>query len=103
MIARTWRGWASNETADGYQRHYETEVAAHLRQVAGFRGARLLRRRDGQEILFTSITFFNSVADVQAFAGDDFERAVVEEEARRVLNRWDDRVVHDEVAVDLPG
>jgi hypothetical protein len=41
--------------------------------------------------------------DVRAFAGDDPERAVVEEAARRVLSRWDDRVTHHEVAVDLPA
>jgi heme-degrading monooxygenase HmoA len=101
MIARTWRGWASKATADDYRVHYETEVAEHLRQVPGFRGARLLRRDDGDEVLFTSITFFTAMADVRGFAGDDPERAVVEETARRALSRWDDRVTHHEVTVDL--
>jgi heme-degrading monooxygenase HmoA len=101
VIARTWRGWAGKATADDYQHHYETGVAEHLRRVPGFRGARLLRRHDGDEVLFTSITFFTSMAEVRAFAGDDPERAVLEEVARRALNRWDERVTHDEVAVDL--
>ena len=101
VIARTWRGWAGNATADAYQHHYETDVVEHLRLVPGFRGARLLRRHDGDEVLFTSITFFTSMADVRAFAGEDPERAVVEEAAREALNRWDERVTHDEVAVDL--
>jgi heme-degrading monooxygenase HmoA len=101
VIARTWRGWAGNATADDYQHHYETDVAEHLRHVPGFCGARLLRRHDGDEVLFTSITFFTSMADVRAFAGEDPERAVVEEAARHALNRWDERVTHDQVAVDL--
>ena len=101
MIARTWRGWASPASADDYQHHYETDVAEHLRQVAGFRGARLLRRPDGDEVLFTSITFFASMADVRAFAGDSPEHAVLEEAARRALTRWDELVNHHEVAVDL--
>jgi Antibiotic biosynthesis monooxygenase. len=103
MIARTWRGWAPAATADDYQRHYETEVAEHLRQVPGFRGAHLLRHDDGDQVVFTSITYFGSMDDVRAFAGDDPGRAVVEEAARRVLSRWDDRVTHHEVAVDLPA
>jgi heme-degrading monooxygenase HmoA len=103
MIARTWRGWAPRTTADDYQRHYETEVAGHLRDVPGFRGARLLRREEGDEVQFTSITFFASLVHVHAFAGEDAGRAVVEEAARRVLSRWDERVTHDEVAVSLPG
>lgn len=51
--------------------------------------------------MFTSVTFFASMKDVRAFAGEDPERAVVEEAARRVLSRWDERVTHHEVAVDL--
>ncbi|MEU4227194.1 hypothetical protein AB0F17_23115 [Nonomuraea sp. NPDC026600] len=91
MIARIWRGWASTTTADDYQHHYESEVAEHLQQVAGFRGARLLRRQDGEEVMFTSITFFTGMDDVRAFAGKDPEQAVVEETARRALTRWDER------------
>ncbi|MFI5898514.1 antibiotic biosynthesis monooxygenase family protein [Actinoplanes sp. NPDC051513] len=102
MIARVWRGWASRETAEGYQRHYELDVAKHLGQVAGFRGARLLRRNEGGEVEFISITYFASLDDVRAFAGDDPEAAVVEEAARKVLIRWDERVTHHQVAVALP-
>ncbi|MGI5131568.1 antibiotic biosynthesis monooxygenase family protein [Pseudonocardia sp. CA-107938] len=101
MIARIWRGWASEATADDYQRHYETEVTDHLRHVSGFRGARLLRSQDGDEVRFTSITFFTGLADVREFAGDDHEQALVEDAARRALTRWDDRVSHHEVAVDV--
>jgi hypothetical protein len=103
MIARVWRGWAPVATADDYQRHYEDEVAGHLRQVAGFRGARLLRSADGGEVLFTSIVYFGGLDDVRGFAGDDFEVAVVEETARRALSRWDRRVSHHEVAVEVQG
>jgi heme-degrading monooxygenase HmoA len=105
MIARTWRGWAPAATADDYQHHYETDVAEHLEQVPGFRGARLLRSHDGDEVMFTSITFFTGMDDVRAFAGEDPELAVVAETARRALTRWDERVTHHEVTVDLwrPG
>jgi heme-degrading monooxygenase HmoA len=101
MIARTWRGWAPAATADDYQHHYEAEVAEHLRQVPGFCGARLLRRHDGDEVMFTSITFFTSMDDVRTFAGEDPEQAVVDETARRALARWDEHVTHHDVTVDL--
>ncbi|TDD00221.1 antibiotic biosynthesis monooxygenase [Nonomuraea deserti] len=101
MIARIWRGWASTTTADDYQHHYGADVAEHLQQVAGFRGARLLRRQDCDEVMFTSITFFTSMEDVRAFAGEDPEQAVVEATARRALTRWDERVTHHEVTADL--
>jgi len=101
VIARIWRGWAPLATAGDYQRHYETEVSAHLRAVSGFRGARLLRRTDGSEVMFTSITLFTSLDAIRGFAGDDYELAVVEEAARQVLSRWDEQVSHHEVVADL--
>ena len=100
MIARIWRGWAPLATADDYQRHYETEVSGHLRAVSGFRVLRLLRRDDGPEIMFTSITFFTSLDAIRGFAGDDYELAVVEETARQALSRWDARVSHHQVVAD---
>jgi heme-degrading monooxygenase HmoA len=102
MIARIWHGWAPRATADDYQRHYETDVSTHLSGVDGFRGARLLRQDDGQEVMFTSIVFFSGVDAVRGFAGEDYEQAVVERTARRALSRWDERVSHHEVAVDVP-
>jgi len=101
VIARIWRGWAPLATAGDYQRHYETEVSAHLRAVSGFRGARLMRRTDGSEVMFTSITLFTSLDAIRGFAGDDYELAVVEEAARQVLSRWDEQVSHHEVVAEL--
>ena len=101
MIGRIWRGWAPVESADDYQRHYESDVVEHLRTVPGFLGARLLRRVDGDSVLFTSVAFFSDLDAIRSFAGPDYERAVVEETARQVLSRWDEEVSHHEVAVDL--
>jgi heme-degrading monooxygenase HmoA len=100
VIARVWQGWAA-AAADDYERHYASEVTDHLRQVPGFRGARLLRHDEGDEVRFTSVTFFQSMDDVRAFAGNQTERAVVEEAARRCLTRWDDHVTHHDVAVAI--
>jgi hypothetical protein len=101
VIARIWRGWAPLATADDYQRHYETEVGEHLRAVSGFGGARLLRRDDGPEVMFTSITFFTSLDAIRGFAGDDYEQAIVEDAARQALSRWDERVSHHEVVAEV--
>jgi len=101
MIARIWRGWAPPATADDYQRHYQAEVTGHLRAVSGFRGARLLRQDEGQEIMFTSITFFTSLDAVRGFAGDDYEQAVVEDTARQALSHWDEQVTHHDVVAEL--
>ena len=102
MIARIWRGWAVPGRADDYQRHYETEVSEHLTAVSGFRGAQLLRRDEGAEVAFTSITWFSDLAAVRGFAGDDYDLALVEDAGRAALSHWDERVSHHEVAVQVP-
>lgn len=101
VIARIWHGWAPEATADDYQRHFETQVSAHLQGVDGFLGARLLRRTDGAEVMFTSITCFTSLDAVRGFAGTEYEQAVVEHIARQLLSRWDERVSHHEVVADV--
>ena len=98
MIARVWRGWARPATADAYEHHYRTEVAEVLAGVPGFVDARLLRRPVGDEVEFVSITTFEGLDAVRAFAGPEPERAVVAEEARRALSRFDTEVVHYDVA-----
>jgi antibiotic biosynthesis monooxygenase (ABM) superfamily enzyme len=101
MIARIWSGRASLVRAEEYRKHYEDEVSRHLRGVPGFLQARLLSRVEGESMLFTSIAFFDGMDAVRAFAGDDYDQAVVEDAARRALSGWDEQVTHHEVAVDI--
>ncbi|HEY6310450.1 MAG TPA: antibiotic biosynthesis monooxygenase [Streptosporangiaceae bacterium] len=101
MIARIWRGWAPPAKADDYQRHFQTQVKAHLKGVDGFLGARLLRRTEGTEVMFTSITLFTSLDAVRGFAGTGYEHAVVEDAAKQSLSRWDELVSHHEVVADM--
>jgi hypothetical protein len=55
-------------------------------------------RREGEgETEFVTLTLFDSMAAVRAFAGDDLELAVVPPEARALLQRWDERSVHYQV------
>src|ERR1017187_2153876 len=85
MIARIWRGWALRPTADDYQEHYEREVAGHLRAVSGFRGARLLRQEEDQEVMFTSITFFSGLDAVRGFAGETPHGVCCQEEGPEIF------------------
>jgi heme-degrading monooxygenase HmoA len=100
VITRMWRGWTRSDQADRYEQHYRSEVVVTLGRVAGFRGARLLRRTIGAETEFVSLTFFEDLDAVRSFAGSDHETAVIAEEARKVLVRFDERVCHYQTAVE---
>jgi heme-degrading monooxygenase HmoA len=100
VITRGWRGWAPADRAQEYERHYRSEVLPVLRGVAGFEGARLLRRTTGDETEFLSLTFFDDLDAVRAFAGPDYKTAVVADEAHKVLVRYDDHVGHYDTAFE---
>jgi heme-degrading monooxygenase HmoA len=100
VIARVWHGWAgSGDAADAYEAELRSTVLSGLRDVEGYRGAHVLRRTDGEEVEFVTVTYFESEEAIRAFAGDDVERAVITVAAREVLSRFHDRARHYEVAV----
>ena len=100
MIARLWHGWTAPENADAYEEFLRTKMFPSIHRVPGYLGAELLRRQDGDEIAFVTITRFASLESVRAFAGEDYEAAVVEPEARRLLSRFDRRSEHYEIVID---
>jgi heme-degrading monooxygenase HmoA len=61
------------------------------------RGFELLRRAADGEVEFVTLMRFDSLAAVRAFAGADYERAVVPPAARALLSRFDERSLHYEV------
>jgi len=100
VIARLWHGWTAPENADAYEEFLRTKMFPSIHRVPGYLGAELLRRQDGEEIAFVTITRFESLESVRTFAGEDYEAAVVEPEARRLLSRFDRQSEHYEIVID---
>jgi antibiotic biosynthesis monooxygenase (ABM) superfamily enzyme len=98
MIFRIWHGWTTAENADAYQRIVQDEVFAMIegKAIPGYRGIDLLRREVAGEVEFATIMRFDSLDNVKAFVGDDYERAFVPPQARAVLKRFDERSQHYE-------
>ena len=82
------------ENADAYERFLLTKLLPSMRNVPGFIGADVLRREDGEEVGFVTLTRFESLDAVVAFAGDAYETPVLEPEALRLLSRYDERALH---------
>jgi heme-degrading monooxygenase HmoA len=94
MIGRVWHRWTSRENADAYEELLRREVLLGIHRVAGYHGAYLLRRDVEEGVQFVTVTFFESLDAVRAFAGPDYEVAVVPPGARRLLPRFDQRSRH---------
>ena len=100
MIARWWRGWAATpENAHAYEELLRETILPWVAGHEGHRGSYLVRRDVEEGVEFATLTLWDSLDSVRAFAGEDYEVAVVPEAARAVLSRWDERSAHYEVAV----
>lgn len=99
MIGRIWHGWTKPENADKYEQLLKGEIfpAIGAKKVAGYRGIQLFRRPLDNEIEFITIMWFDSLVAVRAFAGEDYEVAVVPPKARVLLSRFDARSQHYEI------
>jgi heme-degrading monooxygenase HmoA len=101
MIQRIWRGWTRPAQADAYQQWLLTEIFPGIaaRDIQGYRGIQLLRRETAGEVEFMTIMWFDSLDDVRAFSGTDYETAVVPPNAQALLARFDNRSAHYETVV----
>jgi heme-degrading monooxygenase HmoA len=98
MIARIWHGYTTPENADAYESMLKPEPLPGLSKVKGYRGSYVLRRAAGAEIEFITILLWDSIEAIKAVAGGDYERAVVPQDRRELLARYDATAAHYEVA-----
>lgn len=98
MIARIWHGYTKPEHAASYEAMLKPELLPGLSKVKGFEGSYLLRRDLGGEVEFITIILWDSIDSIKAVAGEDYETAVIPEERRQFLSRWDPKAAHYEVA-----
>jgi heme-degrading monooxygenase HmoA len=99
MISRLWHGWTGRENADAYEKLLCTEIFSGIakRSIQGYRGIHLLRRDVDDGIEFVTIMWFDSFDAVKAFAGENYEVAVVPPKARQLLSRFDSHSAHYQV------
>jgi antibiotic biosynthesis monooxygenase (ABM) superfamily enzyme len=103
MISRVWHGWTTPANADAYEALLKSEIFTGIRdrQIVGYRGIHLFRRNLGDEVEFVTVMWFDTIEAVRAFAGEDYEVAVVPQKARTLLSRFDARSQHYEVKAEM--
>ncbi len=75
MLARVWHGRTRTDQADAYAEFLVERAIPDYRAVPGNLAAYVLRRPQGAETHFLTLTFWASEAALQAFAGPDIELA----------------------------
>jgi heme-degrading monooxygenase HmoA len=97
MIARVWHGYTKPEHADAYESMLKPELLPGIGKAKGYVGSYLLRRVAGDEVEFVTIMLWDSIESIRGVAGPDYEAAVVPEERRKYLARYDPKSTHYEV------
>jgi heme-degrading monooxygenase HmoA len=102
MIARTWKGAVRRADADEYAGYIARTGFDEYARTPGNRGAWMLRRDQGERTEFITLSLWESVDAIRAFAGDDIEAAVLYPEDERYLIDGQSTIVHYEVDDHIP-
>lgn len=94
MIVRIWHGVTPAEKAEDYYQYLNRTGIPDYRATKGNQGVMVLRREEGGEAHFLLLSFWVSVADIEAFAGSDLTRARYYPEDGDYLLEFEERVVH---------
>ncbi|PYL62663.1 MAG: antibiotic biosynthesis monooxygenase [Verrucomicrobia bacterium] len=100
MIARIWRGWTKRADAETYEEMLRNEIFPGIaaRKIAGYRGAELFVREDGDEVEFVTLLRFDSMDAVKEFAGADAGKPVIYPNAESLIARTE-RARHYRIAI----
>jgi heme-degrading monooxygenase HmoA len=102
MIARICKGAVARADGDAYEAYIEATGFAAYGETPGNRGAWMLRRDDGDRTEFVTLSMWDSVDAIKAFAGEDIEAAVLYPEDERYLVGGASSVAHYEVVDQVP-
>ena len=100
MIARIWKGWTTHYNASAYEELFKNVVLPKVTQgVSGYISTNLLRREADEEVEFTTVFWFESLEAVKTFAGPNFSQAVVPDQVKELMLRYEETVHHHDVAL----
>ena len=97
MIARLWHGVTLAEKAAEYLAFLQARAVPDYRGVAGNVSVDILHRTHGAMTHFLIVTHWESLQAIQAFAGEDIERAKYYREDVDFLLEFEPTVQHYEV------
>jgi heme-degrading monooxygenase HmoA len=104
MVLRSWRGAVRAEDEERYLAHQADTGVREYRETTGNLGALVLSRARGELVEVVTLSLWESMDAVRAFAGDDPERARFYPGDDELLVEKDAHADHFEVvSADLDG
>jgi len=102
-IIRTWKGWTTLENASIYEDMLINEVFPTVKKngVTGLEKVSIATKENEDEVEFFLTLQFDSLDAVTSFAGENYEKAYIPENAQLVLKRYDETAEHFELKEEL--
>lgn len=97
MIMRLWHGRVPAGKADAYREFLNRRAIPDYQAVPGNLGVYILERRDGEVVHFMTLSAWENLAVIHAFAGEDIARAKYYPEDSGFLLEFEPQVQHYEV------
>jgi heme-degrading monooxygenase HmoA len=102
LIARIWHGTTEAAKADAYFEFLKQRAVPDYQKTRGNRGVFLFRRLEGNEAHFLTLTHWDSLEAIEAFAGADIAKAKYYPEDADFLLEFEPTVEHYELYI-APG
>jgi heme-degrading monooxygenase HmoA len=103
MIVRLWHGRVPSGKACSYREFLNRRAIADYRSVPGNISVHILEQANGDVTHFVTLTFWESMAAIRMFAGEDVDNARYYPEDADFLLEYEPRVVHYEVVGQSPA
>ena len=97
MISRHWSGIAESEFGEDYVKHLREDTFVKISAISGFIKASIFSRQVGEGVEFLIVTYWDSMEAIKQFAGPDPDMAVVPDNVKKMMVRFDQKVRHYEV------
>ena len=97
MIVRMWHGRTALAQAEEYTRFLNARAIPDYRGTPGTLSVHILRREQDGATHFITLTFWESLDSIRAFAGDQVDRAKYYPEDKNFLLEFEPTVQHWEV------
>jgi heme-degrading monooxygenase HmoA len=98
MISRIWHGRTHHTHADAYFAFLQQRAIPDYESIPGNRAVHILRREEGEECHFLTISVWDSLESIKQFAGENIEQAKYYPEDEAFLLEFEPTVVHYQAA-----
>ena len=100
MIIRKWRARTTSTLEQEFLVQARTVIIPYLQTFSGYKGAYFTKRKVDDSLEILVLTFWESRAAVQEFAGDEESHAYISPEIAETLTSYDSTSDHFEVLIN---